>query len=89
MRSRLHLVPRFRYLIGTRAELRRAWAAWHVLSVRQSAQLVDHVAYTALVDPSGKERVLYGASGSRERCLARPASPDAQVDGDDLAQSEL
>ena len=59
--SRLHLLPRFRYLIGTRAELRRAWAAWHVLSVRQSAQLVDHVAYTALVDPSGKERVLYGA----------------------------
>jgi protein SCO1/2 len=58
--KRLHLLPQFSYLIGTRAELRRAWAAWHVLSVRRSAQLVDHVAYTALVDPSGKERVLYG-----------------------------
>lgn len=57
---RLHLVPQFRYLIGSRTELRRAWAAWNVLSVRRSAQLVDHVAYTALVDPSGKERVLYG-----------------------------
>ncbi len=57
---RLHLAPQFRYLIGSRPELRRAWAAWNVLSVRRSAELVDHVAYTALVDPSGKERVLYG-----------------------------
>lgn len=58
--KRLHLVPQFRYLIGTRAELRRTWAAWNVLSVQRSADLVDHVAYTALVDPAGKERVLYG-----------------------------
>lgn len=59
--KRMHLAPQFRYLIGTQAELRRAWAAWHVLSVRQGPDLVDHVAYTALVDPAGKERVLYGA----------------------------
>jgi hypothetical protein len=32
-----------------------------VLSVRQSAQVVDHIAYTALVDRAGKERVLYGS----------------------------
>ena len=60
--KRLHLAPQFRYLIGTRAELRRTWAAWNVLSVRRSPDLVDHVAYTALVDPAGKERVLYGGS---------------------------
>ena len=59
--KRMHLVPQFRYLIGTRAELRHTWAAWNVLSVRQSARVVDHVAYTALVDRAGKERVLYGA----------------------------
>jgi protein SCO1 len=59
--KRMHLVPQFRYLIGTRLQLRRAWADWHVLSVRQSAQIVDHIAYTALVDRTGKERVLYGA----------------------------
>jgi protein SCO1/2 len=59
--KRMHLVPQFNYLIGTPAELRRAWAAWHVLSVRQSAKIVDHIAYTALVDRTGKERVLYGA----------------------------
>jgi len=59
--KRMHLVPQFRYLIGTRAELRRTWASWNVLSVQESAGLVDHIAYTALVDPAGKERVLYGA----------------------------
>ena len=58
--KRMHLVPHFRYLIGTRPALRRAWVAWHVLAVAESADLVDHVAYTALVDPAGKERLLYG-----------------------------
>ena len=59
--KRLGLVPEFRYLVGTKAELRPVWAAWHVLAVQQSPDLVDHVAYTALIDRSGKERVLYGA----------------------------
>jgi cytochrome oxidase Cu insertion factor (SCO1/SenC/PrrC family) len=55
------LVPRFRFLIGSAAELETVWAAWHVLAVRDAPDLVDHVAYTALVDPAGKERVLYDA----------------------------
>jgi protein SCO1 len=66
---RMRLVPQFRYLIGTRAELRPTWAAWNVLSVRQSAQVVDHVAYTALVDRAGKERVLYGANVQAKEVL--------------------
>jgi protein SCO1 len=60
-RTRMHLLPQFRYLIGTRHELRRVWLAWHVLSVARKPDLVDHVAYTALVDPAGNERVLYGS----------------------------
>lgn len=56
---RRHLLPQFRYLIGTRPQLRRVWAAWHVLAVASKPDLVDHVAYTALVDRDGKERVLY------------------------------
>jgi protein SCO1/2 len=58
---RMHLVSEFRFLIGSAPELRRVWAAWHVLSVKQSPGVVDHVAYTALVDPAGEERVLYGS----------------------------
>jgi protein SCO1/2 len=53
------LLAQFQYLIGSPAALRRTWAAWHVLSVRKDPELVDHVAYTALIDPQGKERVLY------------------------------
>jgi protein SCO1/2 len=53
------LLPQFRYLIGSRQQLRPIWAAWHVLAVRTKPDVVDHVAYTMLVDPSGKERVLY------------------------------
>jgi protein SCO1/2 len=60
-RKRLQLLPQFDYLIGTRPQLRKVWAAWSVLSVQDGPALVDHVAYTALVDRSGKERVLYGA----------------------------
>ena len=57
-----HLVTQFRYLLGTPAELRTVWAAWHVLAVRSSPDVVDHVAYTALIDPTGRERVLYDSS---------------------------
>jgi protein SCO1 len=60
--KRMHLLPQFRYLIGSPAELRKAWAAWHVLAVQSSPDLVDHVAYTALVDTQGNERVLYDSS---------------------------
>jgi protein SCO1 len=35
------LLPQFRYLIGTAAELRTTWAAWHVLSVRKQRVLYD------------------------------------------------
>ena len=57
--KRLHLQPQFRYMIGTRSELRPVWAAWHVLSIQRKPGLVDHIAYTLLIDRAGKERVLY------------------------------
>jgi protein SCO1/2 len=63
------LLPQFRYLIGSRAQLRRTWARWNVLSVARSAELVDHVAYTALVDPAGRERVLYDAAVKAKQVL--------------------
>jgi protein SCO1/2 len=59
---RMHLLPQFRYLVGTAGALRKVWFAWHVQAVQSQPDLVDHVAYTALVDPQGRERVLYGSS---------------------------
>ena len=55
------LLPQFRYLIGTRPQLRRAWRGWNVTAVDRSPDLVDHSAYTMLVDENGKDRVLYGS----------------------------
>jgi protein SCO1/2 len=66
---RMHLEPGFHFLIGTRAALRPVWAAWHVLAVDRKPNVVDHVAYTALVDPSGKQRVLYDAQVNAQQVL--------------------
>jgi protein SCO1/2 len=55
------LLPQFRYLIGSKAQLTPIWAAWHVLAVSQKPDVVDHVAYTVLVDPKGRMRLLYDA----------------------------
>ena len=63
------LLPQFRYLIGSQQELRRTWARWNVLSVQKSPDLVDHVAYTALVDPAGKQRVLYDSHVKAQQVL--------------------
>jgi protein SCO1 len=64
-----HLEPAFHYLIGTRAQLRPVWAAWHVLAVDRKPDVVDHAAYTALVDPTGKERVLYDSQVNAQQVL--------------------
>ncbi len=63
------LQPQFRYLIGSKAQLTPIWAAWHVLAVSQKPDVVDHVAYTMLVDPRGKERLLYDAQVKARQVL--------------------
>jgi len=66
---RMHLEPNFHFLIGSRAQLRPVWAAWHVLAVQSKPGLVDHVAYTALVDPQGRRRVLYDSQVQAQQVL--------------------
>jgi protein SCO1/2 len=67
--KRMHLEPGFHFLIGTRAQLRPVWAAWHVLAVDRSPDLVDHTGYTALVDPSSKQRLLYDSQVNAQQVL--------------------
>jgi protein SCO1/2 len=67
--KRMHLEPGFHFLIGTRAQLRPVWAAWHVLAVDRSPDLVDHTGYTALVDPTGRQRLLYDAQVTAQQVL--------------------
>jgi protein SCO1 len=56
-----HLVPEFHYLIGSKPELLQVWKAWGVAAVTSDPELVDHTAYTMLVDRAGKGRVIYDA----------------------------
>jgi len=54
------LVSRFRYLTGTVKQLAPVWSGFHVAAT-PDGKTVSHSAYELLVDPSGKERVLYDA----------------------------
>jgi protein SCO1 len=54
-----HLLPEFHYLIGSRGELTKVWRAYDVAAVARDPELVDHTAYTMLVDQSGEGRVIY------------------------------
>ena len=57
-----HLLPEFHYLTGTRDELMQVWKDYDVAAVARDPELVDHTAYTMLVDRSGGGRVIYDAS---------------------------
>ena len=57
-----HLLPEFRYLLGSRDELTKVWRAYDVAAVASDPELVDHTAYTMLVDRSGEGRVIYDSS---------------------------
>ena len=57
-----HLLPEFHYLIGTRDELTKVWKNFDVAAVASDPELVDHTAYTMLVDSSGEGRVIYDSS---------------------------
>lgn len=54
-----HLLPEFHYLIGTRDELTEVWKKYDVAAVASDPELVDHSAYTMLVDENGEGRVIY------------------------------
>ena len=53
------LSPRFSYLVGTRAQLSKVWAAYHIAVQPGPKMTVTHSAYTFLVDAKGQERVLF------------------------------
>ena len=57
-----HLPPEFHHLIGTRDELTQVWKDYDVAAVASDPELVDHTAYTMLVDRSGEGRVIYDSS---------------------------
>jgi protein SCO1/2 len=55
------LLPQFRYLTGTLAQLRPVWQAYNVLTV-PGTNRVSHSAFTVLVDPHGLMRAYFDSS---------------------------
>jgi protein SCO1/2 len=60
---RVHqLLPAFRYLTGTRAELQPVWNGFHVASTTGPSATVSHSAIEYLIDPQGRERLIYDST---------------------------
>jgi protein SCO1 len=53
------LVGAFRYLIGSRGRLARVWHAYYVAALPGPRGTVTHSTVEFLVDPQGRERLLY------------------------------
>jgi len=61
--SREHgLLPTFRWALGTRAQLSRVWRAYDVAVLPGPKKTVSHSALQILVDPDGKERLVYDST---------------------------
>ena len=56
------LVPAFRYLTGSRAALAVVWNAFHIAAVAGPKGTVTHSSFEILIDPAGKERLIYNAT---------------------------
>ena len=56
------LAPTFHWGIGSRAQLERVWHAYHVAAQPGPRGTVTHSTFEILVDPEGKERVIYDQS---------------------------
>jgi protein SCO1/2 len=55
------LVPSFRYLTGSRAQLERAWKGFHIAVLDGPKGTVTHSAVQFLIDPGGRELLTYGS----------------------------
>jgi protein SCO1/2 len=53
------LLPTFRWLLGTRAELKRVWDAYNIAVLPGPKNTVSHYAVQLLIDPQGRERLAY------------------------------
>ena len=52
------LLPQFRFVTGTRAQLAPVWQAYHIAAT-PDGKTVSHSSFEILIDPSGKGRVIY------------------------------
>ena len=55
------LLPSFRYLTGSRAQLERVWKGFHIAVLDGPKGTVTHSAVQFLIDPRGRELLTYGS----------------------------
>ena len=75
------LRPSFRYLIGSRAQLAPVWRAFHVAAAPGPAGTVSHSTFEILVDPEGKERLIYDSQAAAADFVHDLALLQQQGDG--------
>jgi protein SCO1/2 len=68
------LGPRFRFVSGTRAALQPVWARYHIAALPGPSGTVSHSSYEILIDPKGRERVLFDAKVTARAVLRAIAS---------------
>jgi protein SCO1/2 len=56
------LLPAFRWALGSRARLARVWRAYDVAVLPGPKRTVSHSALQILVDPDGRERLVYDST---------------------------
>lgn len=56
------LAPAFHFLTGSASHLKRVWAAYHVAAQPGPRGSVTHSTFEILIDPQGKERLIYDAT---------------------------
>jgi protein SCO1 len=55
------LLPQFRYLTGTRAQLAPVWRSYGIAVQSPTAKVVPHTSWELLVTPAGKGVIVYDA----------------------------
>lgn len=53
------LPPAFSYVAGTRAQLAPVWKSYNIAAQPGPNGVISHSSFTVLIDPKGRERVLY------------------------------
>jgi protein SCO1/2 len=56
------LLPSFRWLLGTRAQLAPVWREYKIAVLPGAKKTVSHSTVQLLIDPSGRERLVYDAT---------------------------
>ena len=64
-----HAGPGFHYVNGARPALARVWRKYHIASLPGPQGTVSHSAFSVLVDPQGRERVLFDSQVTARQVL--------------------